>query len=91
MADLPHDDLGGSDMTNGAADETGIRPDVPKNSNRETVIATSPTDSMSSLDSAGARGGRRMSNVSEEERERARLYREGALHKNGESNWPRRL
>lgn len=48
------------------------------------VIATSPSDSMSSIDSvAGGKGGRRMSNVSDEERERARLYRENVKHKGG--------
>jgi hypothetical protein len=45
---------------------------------------TSPSDSMSSIDSASSVKGRRLSNVSEEERERARLYREGALNKGGE-------
>lgn len=58
------------------------------------VISTSPSDSMSSLDSADGQGKnhrghpgapqRRMSNVSDEERERARVYREGALGKGGE-------
>ena len=48
------------------------------------AIATSPSESMSSLDSAGGRGGRRMSNVSDEERERARVYREGVMGKGGE-------
>lgn len=43
------------------------------------VIATSPTDSMSSVDSAKS-GGRRMSNVTDEERDRARVYREGYKH-----------
>lgn len=57
------------------------------------VISTSPSDSMSSLDSADGQGKnhrghpgapqRRMSNVSDEERERARVYREGALGKGG--------
>jgi hypothetical protein len=55
-----------------------------KDMNKE-VIATSPSDSMSSLDSAaGIKGGRRMSNVSDEERERARLYRETFKHHGGE-------
>ncbi|WVQ93965.1 hypothetical protein IAU59_001043 [Kwoniella sp. CBS 9459] len=54
----------------------------------EGNIARSPTDSMSSIDSASeggkpSMGGRRMSNVSDEERDRARVYREGALHKGG--------
>lgn len=59
------------------------------------VVATSPTDSMSSMTSAGdgassptaprAMPGRRMSNVSEEEREKARSYREGVMHKGGKS------
>ena len=40
---------------------------------------------MSSLDSAGARGGRRMSNVSDAERQEARVYREGVLGKGRES------
>ena len=48
-------------------------------------IAHSPSDSMSSLDSVGhgqnGKGQRRMSNVSDEERERARLYREGVMNK----------
>jgi len=58
------------------------------------AISTSPTDSMASLDSvspkdggpggAGAKG-RRMSNVSDEERERARVYREGVMAGGGES------
>lgn len=48
----------------------------------QSNIATSPTDSMSSLDSADRPGmGRRMSAVSDEEREKMRLYREGVLHK----------
>lgn len=59
--------------------------------------ATSPSESMSSLDSGEAQvngngggnkvgmGPRRMSNVSEEERERARVYREGVMNKGGES------
>jgi hypothetical protein len=47
------------------------------------VIATSPTDSMASIDSAQGKG-RRMSNVSDEERERARVYREGVMGKGGE-------
>lgn len=53
-------------------------------------IATSPSESMSSLDSAhiGDNGGnkpqRRMSNVTDEERNRARVYREGGVNQNGE-------
>lgn len=48
----------------------------------QSNIATSPTDSMSSLDSGDRPGmGRRMSAVSDEEREKMRLYREGVLHK----------
>jgi hypothetical protein len=54
------------------------------------ALATSPAESMSSLDSAGARGGRRMSNVSDEERERARVYREGVLGKGREFGQGRR-
>ncbi|KAK8844599.1 hypothetical protein IAR55_006446 [Kwoniella newhampshirensis] len=54
-------------------------------------IAQSPTESMSSLDSMDGNGtpakpglgGRRLSNVSDEERERARIYREGVMNKNG--------
>ena len=45
-------------------------------------IAHSPSDSMSSIDSVninGKAGQRRMSNVSDEERERARVYREGVM------------
>lgn len=49
-------------------------------------IAHSPSDSMSSIDSANGNGNgkgpgmqRRMSNVSDEERERARVYREGVM------------
>lgn len=55
-------------------------------------IAHSPSDSMSSLDSAGAGAGkgpgmqRRMSNVSDEERERASLYREGVMKKGRKSS-----
>jgi hypothetical protein len=87
LADLPSDQGG----IGGTADETGINPDVPKDFTRETAraivdangVARSPTDSTSSLDSA--RGGqRRKSSVSEEEREKARLYRERAMHKGGE-------
>lgn len=48
--------------------------DLPK---RE-VIATSPTDSTSSIESGGK--GRRMSNVTDEERDRARVYRENYKH-----------
>ena len=48
---------------------------------------TSPSESMSSLESAGrvngGAGQRRMSNVTEEERERARTYREGMKKKQG--------
>ncbi|WWD22850.1 hypothetical protein CI109_107344 [Kwoniella shandongensis] len=57
--------------------------------NPNDALAQSPTESMSSLDSVDSNpakpafGGRRLSNVSDEERERARLYREGALNKNG--------
>lgn len=51
-------------------------------------IAHSPSDSMSSLESAGGKGPgmglRRMSNVSDEERERARVYREGVMNKGRE-------
>ncbi|OCF33115.1 hypothetical protein I316_05160 [Kwoniella heveanensis BCC8398] len=71
-------DIRGTGPTNGAANDV------------EGNIARSPTDSMSSIDSASegsggkpAMGGRRMSNVSDEERDRARVYREGALHKGG--------
>jgi len=59
-------------------------------------LAHSPSESMSSLESAEAQnkmndgGGiagrqpmRRMSNVSDEERERARVYREGVMNKGG--------
>lgn len=49
------------------------------------VIATSPSESMSSIDSAVGGKGRRMSNVSDEERDRARLYREGVKAKGGKS------
>jgi len=44
-------------------------------------IAHSPSDSMSSIDSVNSNKGgqRRMSNVSDEERERARVYREGVM------------
>jgi hypothetical protein len=54
------------------------------------AISTSPTDSVSSLDAAKADSasgpkGRRMSNVSDEERERARVYREGVMAGGGES------
>jgi len=49
-------------------------------------IAHSPSDSMSSIDSANGNSNgkgpgmqRRMSNVSDEERERARVYREGVM------------
>jgi hypothetical protein len=53
-------------------------------------IAHSPSDSMSSLDSAGSKGPgmgqRRMSNVSDEERERARVYREGVMGRGRESS-----
>ena len=44
-------------------------------------IAHSPSDSMSSIDSVNTNKGgqRRMSNVSDEERERARVYREGVM------------
>ncbi|ORX35003.1 hypothetical protein BD324DRAFT_111993 [Kockovaella imperatae] len=47
------------------------------------AIAASPSDSMSSFDSFEAvkRPGRRLSNVSDQERERARVYREGVMHK----------
>lgn len=54
-------------------------------------IAHSPSDSMSSLDSVGhgnkghGPGQRRMSNVSDEERDRARVYREGVMNKGRES------
>jgi hypothetical protein len=55
-------------------------------------IAHSPSDSMSSLDSAGGKapalGQRRMSNVSDEERERARSYREGVMGRGRESSYP---
>ncbi|WVR03271.1 hypothetical protein IAU60_000262 [Kwoniella sp. DSM 27419] len=65
-----------------------IRGDVEGN------IARSPSDSMSSIDSAssdadagtGAKpilGGRRMSNVSDAERDQARSYREGLMNKGG--------
>ena len=53
-------------------------------------IAHSPSDSMSSLDSAShngkgpGAGQRRMSNVSDEERDRARVYREGVMNKGRE-------
>ena len=60
-------------------------------------VSTSPSESMSSVDSVGGQdspakvgggggggGGRRMSGVSDYERERARVFREGALHKGGE-------
>jgi hypothetical protein len=53
-------------------------------------IAHSPSDSMSSIDSANGHGKgpgmqRRMSNVSDEERERARVYREGVMGRGRES------
>ena len=56
-------------------------------------IAHSPSDSMSSLDSAGAAAKgpgmqRRMSNVSDEERERASIYREGVMKKGRKSHPP---
>lgn len=55
--------------------------------------AVSPTDSMSSIDSAGSGSapkdlkavGRRLSNVSDEERDKARQYREGVRASGGES------
>ena len=53
-----------------------------------SATSTSPSDSMSSFESdAGAKPviGRRMSNVSEEEREKARVYREGVMNKGGKS------
>lgn len=54
-------------------------------------IAHSPSDSMSSLESAGAKGPgagqRRMSNVSDEERDRARVYREGVMNKGRKSKF----
>ncbi|RXK42621.1 hypothetical protein M231_00175 [Tremella mesenterica] len=58
--------------------------DVDVDTETETV-ATSPSDSMSSVSDAGEgkignAGMRRMSNVSVEEREKARVYREGVLH-----------
>lgn len=47
----------------------------------QSNIATSPTDSMGSMDNGDRPGmGRRMSAVSDEEREQMRLYREGVLH-----------
>jgi hypothetical protein len=65
-------------MNNGSADTL--------NGGNDKGIAHSPSDSMSSMDSAGSRpaGGRRMSNVSDEERDRARIYREGVMNKGGE-------
>ncbi|WVQ85188.1 hypothetical protein IAT38_007353 [Cryptococcus sp. DSM 104549] len=56
-----------------------------------TGLGQSPTDSISSLGSAvsdagaakPAFGGRRLSAVTDEEREKARLYRESCMHKTG--------
>lgn len=59
----------------------------------QSNIATSPTDSMGSMDNGDRPGmGRRMSAVSDEEREQMRLYREGVLHnKQGWSPHPFQL
>jgi hypothetical protein len=66
-------------------DTSAVNGDVEGNKG----IAHSPSDSMSSIDSVGqgnAKGGqRRMSNVSDEERERARVYREGVMGRGRES------
>lgn len=66
----------GMEVANGVDGEAG-------KGKQDDAISTSPTESMSSLDSVGGQGqkGRRMSNVSDEERERARAYREGVMHK----------
>ena len=53
-------------------------------------IQTSPSSSNSSLETAAVLGGavnipgRRLSNVSDEEREKARVYREGVIKRGGE-------
>ena len=60
--------------------DEGIKVDPKDIGAVKDMIATSPCESMSSLDSASngrIEMGRRMSNVSEEEREKARAYREG--------------
>jgi hypothetical protein len=73
--------------------------DVDANGNANSGAAfeaVSPTDSMSSLDSAASapKGlqavGRRLSNVSDEERDKARQYREGVRASGGESSRRRR-
>ena len=74
------------DMVNGKGEKVPENKDFMRDA---TGIATSPSDSMSSFDSLEAaannhkmnKPARRMSNVSDEERERARLYREGVMHK----------
>lgn len=69
-----------------SADEEGqvVNKDMMKE-----AVATSPADSVHSAqsDAGGKRPGqgRRMSNVSDEERERARVYREGVMAGGGES------
>ena len=64
---------------------TGAKDDAENKDLMKDAVAASPSDSMSSFDSLEAakpiKNGRRMSNVSEEERERARVYREGVMHK----------
>ncbi|WVF66345.1 hypothetical protein IAT40_001085 [Kwoniella sp. CBS 6097] len=90
MFDLDEDRLGSLPITKPSDAGNDIRGTGPASADVEGNIARSPTDSMSSIDSASeggsgkpSMGGRRMSNVSDEERDRARVYREGALHKGG--------
>jgi len=66
-------------MPDGVA--AALKTDTTPYKTSDDVISTSPTESMSSLESLAPTKGRRMSNVSDEERERARLYREGIMHK----------
>ena len=69
----------GGEVTEGIKVET-------KDLNKDDV-ASSPSDSMSSFDSidiskaANGMGTRRMSNVSDQERDRAKVYRERVMHK----------
>ena len=76
----------------------GAEPIIPTAKHAEAdTIATSPSESMSSTSDAGVgevkpvQLNRRMSNVSEEERERARVYREGVVRRashNGSASPP---
>jgi len=88
-----NDPVGQAGDMDGSVGSIGMGVMGSKVGERGDGVAISPSESMSSTDSdvgagqVGVKpgvGGRRMSNVSDEERERARVYREGVMNKGGE-------